>query len=164
MSYSEDGNQFTKLEKAVENVLVENKLQSVLYFTKIHKYWEVIVGKPLAGKTSPAKLVKKTLIVMVEDAAYSHHLKYFEKNIIDLIASPEICGEGIVRKVVFKVKEKSLIKQKQVAQPESKEQVPIKIKPIKNEAAQTAEIIKDKRLKASFSRFMSSNIPDKDTQ
>ncbi len=162
MSYSEDDNQFTKLEKAVENVLVENKLQSVLYFTKIYKHWEIIVGKPLARKTSPEKLVKKTLIVRVEDAAYSHHLKYFEKNILDLIASPEICGEGVVRKVVFKVKEKSIVKQNQASQPKPEKPAPVKTKSIKEEASQTAEIIKDKRLKASFSRFMSNNISEKD--
>ncbi len=66
---------FSKLDKAVENALVENKLQAVLYFRKIFKHWDIIVGESLALKTVPSKLVRKVLYVTVEDAAYSHHMK-----------------------------------------------------------------------------------------
>ena len=60
-------NEFVKLEKSVEEVLTENNLQSVLYFSKIQKHWDIIVGKPLAAKTSPALLRKQVLTVIVED-------------------------------------------------------------------------------------------------
>jgi hypothetical protein len=93
---------FAKIDHIVERVLIEHRLEDLLYFSKIVKYWTVIVGDPLARKSAPAKLKKKALTVLVKDGAYSHHLRFFERNILDLIASPEICGEGVVTKVIFK--------------------------------------------------------------
>jgi hypothetical protein len=152
-NYTED-HEFVKLEKAVEEVLVENNLQAVLYFSKIHKHWEIIVGKPLAQKTFPVQLQSKKLVVMVEDAAYSHHLKYFERQILDLIASPEICGEGVVKSVEFRVGKQSKHQGLQPKQTEPAE-VEGKITEIKQEALDTAESIADRKLKASFVRLMS---------
>ncbi len=156
---SEDSD-FVKLEKTVEDVLNENNLQSVLYFSKIQKHWEIIVGKPLAAKTSPVQLIKKKLIVNVADAAYSHHLKYFERQILDLIASPEICGEGVVKKVSFKVGKtapKPANKNPQKSQNRSK-----RISPqIDPKAQKTSENIGDRKLKASFSRLMTKRLSKK---
>ena len=161
MTRQSNNNDPTKLEVAVENVLVENKLESVLYFSKIQKHWEIIVGQSLAKKTSPLKLSNKTLVVMAEDAAYSHHLRYFENNIIELISSPEICGEGIVKKVVFKVGETSILREKSAEKPEENTKVPSLQKELPSEAQKTADLIQDKKLKSSFSRFMSKNISKK---
>ena len=155
-----EGHDFVKVEKTVEEVLTENNLQSVLYFSKIQKHWEIIVGEPLAAKTSPVQLIKKKLIVHVVDAAYSHHLKFFEKNIIDLIASPEICGEGVVNKVIFKVGKplKKALDQKSATASDD----PKQLHPALDEVAvETAESIEDKKLKASFTRLMSSRINKK---
>ena len=160
MSNQFEENDFTKLEDAVEDVLIENNLQAVLYFSKIYKNWEVIVGKPLATKTSPAKLVKKTLIVNVEDAAYSHHLKYYEKNIMELIASPEICGSGVVRKIVFKVGKHSILAASKKAAQMSESQSKHDKKEIKEKAKQTAAQISDKQLSSAFGRYMSKNLPE----
>jgi Dna[CI] antecedent, DciA len=146
----------TKLEKAVEDVLIENNLQAVLYYSKILKNWEILVGKPLAVKTSPEKLVRKTLFVTVEDAAYSHHLKYYEKQLLDLIASPEICGEGAVKKILFRVGQPSdtlSAEENEVLLESQKYQ---KIVEVSDDALKTSNQIVDKKLKSSFSRFMSS--------
>lgn len=158
MTTSSEDNHVSKLEEAVEDVLKENNLQSVLYFTKIYKHWDVIVGESLAFKTIPAKLQNKALYVLVEDAAYSHHLKFFERNILDLIASPEICGEGAVKKVIFQVGEKSVIKNrrktfKQIENSEDKIE-----ETLHEEAVETSEKIGDKSLKKIFTRLMSKNL------
>lgn len=161
MTSSSDSNDVSKLEEAVEGVLKENNLQSVLYFTKIYKHWEIIVGESLAFKTLPAKLKNRTLYVLVEDAAYSHHLKFFERNILDLIASPEICGEGAVRKVVFQVGEKSVIKKKrEVFKQETAEETIVEAE-LHEAAIATSEKIGDTSLKTIFSRLMSRNLSRK---
>ena len=160
MSNPSTKNDFTKLEGSVEEVLKENKLQAVLYFSRIYKHWEVIVGSPLATKTSPAKLVKKTLIVNVEDAAYSHHLKYYEKKILELIASPEICGKGVVYKIVFQVGKKSILAASKTAAQLQETESASAQNQIKRQAQQTADQITDKRLGLAFSRFMSKNLPE----
>lgn len=156
---SEDSD-FVKLEKTVEDVLTENNLQSVLYFSRIQKHWEIIVGKPLAAKTSPVQLLKKKLIVNVADAAYSHHLKYFERQILDLIASPEICGEGVVKKVSFKVGKTTAktSKKKLPNQEKGSKRISSQVDP---KALETAENIGDRKLKASFSRLMTKRLSKK---
>ncbi len=158
---SEDSD-FVKLEKTVEDVLTENNLQSVLYFSKIQKYWEIIVGKPLAAKTSPIQLHKKKLIVHVADAAYSHHLKYFERQILDLIASPEICGEGVVKKVSFRVGKTTIASSPKPPQKSQKgsKRISSQVDP---KAQQTAENISNRKLKASFARIMSKRLSKKNS-
>lgn len=156
MNESDNQVNVTKLEDAVEDVLVENNLQAVLYFSKIQKNWSVLVGEPLAVKTSPQKLEKKTLIVAVEDAAYSHHLKYYEQQLLDLIASPEICGEGAVKRVRFRVGEPSPMAsaelEKATAKPEFDRSKPVDLS---ETARDTSECIEDRKLKNSFARYMS---------
>ncbi len=158
MNESEFEKEFSKLEKAVENVLVENKLEAVLYFTKIYKHWDIIVGESLALKTVPSKLINKTLYVTVEDAAYSHHLTYFEKNILDLIASPEICGDGIVKKIIFRVGSKSVLKFRK-KQGKNPVDAPFSVDYQQYEEAQkTSEQITDRKIKSAFARYMSKSI------
>ncbi len=73
---------FFKAEKVIEKVLKQNNLHEMIFFTKIRKHWEVIVGKPLAKKAVPIKLKRQVLTIGVKDSAYSHHLRYFAPNII----------------------------------------------------------------------------------
>lgn len=146
-----------KLERTVEKVLKDNDLQSVLFFSKIQKHWEIIVGKPLAAKTAPVKLHEKTLIVEVEDAAYSHHLKYYESNIIDLIASPEICGEGIVKKVVYQVGKSAKKQMEESISKTETESLSIDAA-IQQSAEQQGESIQDRKLKNVFVRLMSRRV------
>ncbi|MBU3916562.1 DUF721 domain-containing protein [bacterium] len=152
---------FSKLDKALENVLVENKLQAVLYFRKIYKHWDIIVGESLALKTVPSKLVRNVLYVTVEDAAYSHHLNYFEKNILDLIASPEICGEGSVKKIVFRVGSKSVLKTRKEISKELQEKKPEIDAEVIKQADEVSDKISDQGLRNVFQRYMSKSISRK---
>lgn len=145
---------FFKVENVIEEVLKQNDLQEVLYYSKILNHWEVIVGKPLSKKAVPLKLAKKILHVGVADSAYSHHLRFYESSILELIASPEICGEGAVRKIVFKTTRK-----RTETQPVQKsEAAPKKGKTLseqeKARVDETASRIGDKRLQKVFSRYM----------
>ena len=150
--------QFFKAEKVIEKVLKQNNLQEVLYYTKILKHWEVIVGKPLSKKAVPMKLQKKVLYIGVIDSAYSHHLRFYEPNIIELIASPEICGDGAVKKIVFRIRRKKA----------KTENLPMPLLEPNNQntlseadnmrAEETSLQIKDQRLKKIFSRYMAKTI------
>jgi len=149
---------FVKVEKIVKKVLIDNNCQDVYFFSRIYKHWDVIVGESLSGKTLPQKIEKKVLHIMVEDAAYSHHLRYYEKNIIDLISSPEICGEGVIKKIVFRVSPDSILdkpKYKEVTQPPRTGKISESAKKLSDKSS---EVIKDKRLKRLFSRLMSKTL------
>ncbi|MCP4757610.1 MAG: DUF721 domain-containing protein [Proteobacteria bacterium] len=150
--------QLVKVEKIVEKVLIENRQQDVLYFSKIYKHWEVIVGAPLAQKTAPMKLEKKTLFITVEDAAYSHHLRYFEQNMVDLIASPEICGEGAVKRIVFRVGSTTPLDRKIVSDdPDARK--PVRIDPqAQLQSQKVSGQIRDRNLQKLFARFMSKTV------
>ncbi len=145
---------FFKVEKVIEKVLKQNNLEEVLYFSRILNHWEVIVGEPLSKKALPLKLVKRSLYVGVVDSAYSHHLRFFESNILELIASPEICGEGAVRKIIFRI-----IQKKTVDYQEPEQALPATVQKVLSEpdrerVNETALQIRDNRLQKIFSRYM----------
>lgn len=73
------------LNTSLEKALKERKMEDLLHFSKIQKYWNVIVQEPLSSRTAPVKLEKQTLLVHVEDSAYTFHLKHYEKQILDYI-------------------------------------------------------------------------------
>lgn len=146
----------TKVERVVEKVLVENQHQDLLYFTRIYRYWSVIVGEQLAKKTAPEKLVKGVLTVLVEDSAYSHQLRYFERNMLDLIASPEICGDNVVRKIAFRV---GVRRRELTFAPEGNEEVKISPAPTQKEIQETynqpvSSRISDNTLRRAFAKCM----------
>ncbi len=150
--------QFFKAEKVIEKVLKQNNLQEVLYYTKILKHWEVIIGKPLSKKAVPMKLQKKVLYIGVIDSAYSHHLRFYEPNIIELIASPEICGDGAVKKIVFRTTRKKVNPENlptPVLQPDNQNTLSVADN---LRAEETSLQIKDQRLKKIFSRYMAKTI------
>jgi len=145
---------FFKVEKVIEKVLKQNDLQDLLYFSKITNHWEVIVGTPLSKKAVPLKLVRRVLHVGVADAAYSHHLRFFEPNILALIASPEICGEGVVRKVIFKtVQMQARVKRAHESETITKPQN-VLCEDDKVRVEKTAKQISDNHLQTAFSRCM----------
>ncbi len=90
-----------KAEEVISQVLRKNHLDDLLYFAKIRKSWAEIVGKPLSHKTRPQSLKKGVLTILTEDAAYAQHLSYYNKSILELIASDGLCGPGIVKRVKF---------------------------------------------------------------
>ena len=150
-----------KVDKIVEKVLREQGRQAILHYAKINRHWEVIVGSSLAKKTAPLKLVRKTLTVLVTDGAYAHHLQYYENNILGLIASPEICGEGAVNKVVFRVGTKPIRQEieEQVAANQSRFQK--EIPKLLSVAKETAGNISDQTLQNAFARCMSKIVAKK---
>ena len=144
-----------KVEKILEKVLRDQGRQAILHYAKINRHWEVIIGSSLAKKTAPLKLVRRTLTILVEDAAYAHHLKYFEKTILDLIASPEICGEGAVTKVIFRVGTKSIMEEHTEQVESNQSQIKKEVPKILAAARETASNINDQRLEKAFARCMS---------
>jgi len=150
-----------KAKPLIEKVLTDSKLQDVIFFNQIVRNWEIIVGKPLAGKTSPNKLQYKALSVLVEDAAYAQHLKYFEEKILDLISSPEICGENRVLKIIFRVGEVKplMVLEKELKKTSNAEnEIPTSLQ---EQADQCAESIHDPELKTSFARLMAKTLNKK---
>jgi len=151
----------SSIENAIETLLQKNQQQDLLHFTKIRKFWNLIVGEQLFDKIKPQKLLKKTLYIVVEDAAYAHHLKYFEKSILDLIASPEICGESVVTKITFRVGELPKIsihelstkKDESITSEQQSEETSIP-----HEVISTAKIISNKELRNRFSKLMKRTI------
>ena len=150
-----------KVEKIVEKVLREQGKQAILHYAKINRHWKVIIGESLAKKTAPLKLIRQTLTILVEDAAYAHHLKYFEKNILDLIASPEICGEGAVTKVLFRVGTKSTVKEREERVEFTQVELAKVAPEILTAAKETANNINDESLSQAFARCMSKIVAKK---
>jgi len=113
----------------------------------------VVVGDSLAEKTSPSRLVRKILYILVQDSAYAHQLSYFTDRLIELIASPAILGEGKVLKIKFRVGE-------EVKAPEIRIDRKQRLKPLKNDelkmVTQVSDQIKDKDLRAVFSSYMTT--------
>ncbi len=145
---------FFKVEKVIEKVLKQNNLQDVLYFSRILKHWDVIVGSPLSKKTSPIKLENRVLFIGVADSAYSHTLHFYVPKIIELIASPEICGEGVVKKITFRTVSKPKISNsKQEPLPPAVNQHMLS-EPDQTRVEETSLRIKDERLQKQFSRYM----------
>lgn len=146
-----------KLDAVLKKHLIDNGLGELVDFSKIFQHWEVIIGTPLAGKTKPIKLEKKVLYILVEDAAYAHHMRYFEKNILDLISSPEICGDSVVRKIRYRV---GALKESRIDMtiPEIQRKKVIETDPAaSNQAQWVSRQIGDEKLKKRFSRFMAKS-------
>jgi len=146
---------FHKVETIVEKVLIQHQLQDLLHFSKILKHWDVVVGAPLAQKAAPEKLRRKTLHIRVVDAAYAHHLRFYERQLLDLIASPEICGEGVVSRIVFKVGlEISAVQPAKAGQAAPATRPLNATETVAPEISQTSERIQDQTLRRAFTRFM----------
>jgi len=135
------------LKKAVNS----QRLTSLQNFNIIRRYWKVIIGDALEDKTAPLKLENKTLFILVKDAAYRHHLDYFTDDIIELIASEAILGEGKVTRIQFRVGE-------QEKEPEIKTEQKQHLKPLKSEeekkVTEISDNIKDDDLRGVFAKWM----------
>lgn len=149
---------FFKTEAVIESALREHNLQDLIYFTKVYKYWDLIVGGPLSDKTLPLKLEKKVLWVMVEDAAYAHNLRFYMQTMLDLIASDQICGEGKVKSIRFRVGPiKTVRHQIDIERSAKKRKIEVKEED-KQRSDQCASVIEDRRLKSLFSKLMSKHV------
>ena len=93
------------LNKILEKTLKAYELQEVYYLSKIFRHWDIVIGDPLSLKTAPKNLKKRTLTIIVEDATYAHHLRFYAERIMSHIASLAICGENAVKRIKFHVGE-----------------------------------------------------------
>ena len=92
-----------RIEVAIENALLKSGRENIVHYFRIYQHWQVIIGEALAQKTFPKKFERGVLTVLVEDAAYAYHLRYFRDRILELISSPAICGENVVRDIKYSV-------------------------------------------------------------
>ncbi len=151
-------NNLATTEEAVENFLIERQLQSVIYLAKIIKHWKMLVGEPLSRKTAPVKLEGKTLVVTTQDAAYSHYLKFSKKNMLNLIASPAICGVGAVDDIQFRVGK--VVAPKTASEIEKKrEKKVVRIDgKSRDQAQKCSRTIQDEKLRKAFSNLMANMV------
>jgi len=141
------------LNTALKTAVKSDRHTEFHYFRIIQKHWKVIIGEALATKTSPSKLIKKTLYVLVQDSAYAHQLSYFTDRLIELIATPAILGENKVLKVKFRVGE-------EVKVPEIRVEHKQRLKPLKKHESEKVSMvsgkIRDKELRGVFADYMTT--------
>jgi len=139
------------LNSALKTAVKSERLTALQHFSIIRQYWKIIIGAPLENKTAPLKLENKTLFILVKDASYHHHLEYFIQEMLDLMASEAILGEGKVTKIVFRVGE-------QLKAPEIRNGHKHHLRPLESEeekkVSEVSKNIKDDELRASFAGWM----------
>ncbi len=146
-------NLFT-LSTALETATGTKHLTELGYFNKLREHWDVVVGKGLANKTSPIKLVRKTLYILVEDSAYAQHLSYFTDRLLDLIASPAVLGEGKVLKIRFRTGDQEKTAKAPEIRNEHKEHLNTLKKEELEKVTQASSKIQDLELRAVFASYM----------
>jgi len=150
--------QLTSIDQALRDSFKENGHPEFYHFRRIVKYWEVIMDK-LSEKTAPSSLRKKVLYITVSDSAYTDTLSYYVDELINLISSEAICGEGAVRKIIFRTGE---LPTTFIVPPEigkNAKKLPTERKEtILPEVIQESNHIQDEELRDIFSRYMNKTI------
>lgn len=67
---------------------------------KIKKLWTDVVGKAIAAKTEPSRLIGKKLHVTVTSAAWMNELSFHKADILEKLKKE--LGKGILTDIVFK--------------------------------------------------------------
>lgn len=139
------------LNSSLEKALKDRHLEDLLFYSKILQHWNVIVQEPLSSRTAPYKLEKHTLHVHVEDAAYSYHLKHYEKQILDYIRA--VIQSRQVQKIRFSVGplNKTTAPSPQINDSKNPE---TQATPITKETENTSRLIQNERTRIRFSRWM----------
>jgi hypothetical protein len=63
--------------------------------------WPAAVGKRLADRTRPLRMVRTTLIVEVEDAVWQKQLHYLRQQILTRIG--QVLGGGVIEDLDFRI-------------------------------------------------------------
>ena len=145
---------FSHLKPAAYHALNELDLEEVIHIARLIGNWSEIIGKPLDKKTRPLRITKGTLTILTQEPAYAQHLKYYESTIIELLATDAVLGEGIVKKIKFKVGEFQPLPETPQPQPPAPKKRGREKDQALNEAEAKTSHIKDGRLKKAFSRAM----------
>lgn len=62
-------------------------------------YWDSVVGKEIAEKTEPFKVLKGSLFVKVADTVWRNELQYFKNEIIEKLNKK--IGKKIIKDIKF---------------------------------------------------------------
>ncbi|MDX2470314.1 MAG: DUF721 domain-containing protein [SAR324 cluster bacterium] len=153
-----------KTKNVIARVLTDNNLGDILHLSRLIHNWEVIIGGPLAKKTKPKTLHYKELVIQVLEPAYAQHLKYYIPQILEIIATKDVCGEGVVNRIRFETGQFQPLPEP-TAKIESKA---VKRGLTKDNALKEAEErtiqIKDPRLQRALSRAMAQSLRNQETK
>ncbi|MFC0185348.1 Protein of unknown function [Pseudarcicella hirudinis] len=87
------------LKEAIDDLLNLYKLRGKYNETYIVAYWEKIMGKPIASRTSKIYVSEGKLFIQIDSAPLRSELLMAKNKIIQLI-NQEI-GEEMIREVIF---------------------------------------------------------------
>ncbi|OGG94137.1 MAG: hypothetical protein A2508_02860 [Candidatus Lambdaproteobacteria bacterium RIFOXYD12_FULL_49_8] len=73
----------SKLEEALEKALKEEGLEELWQLARVHRYWPLIVERPLSDRARPYKIERGVLTLLVADSAYAQHLKFYSTRFLD---------------------------------------------------------------------------------
>jgi len=86
------------------NGLIYRFLQSIGIKDKIEEnfaivYWDAVVGKEIAKKTEPFKVIKGSLFVRVDDTVWRNELQFLKHEIIEKLNKK--IGKNIINDIKF---------------------------------------------------------------
>lgn len=85
------------ISKSLPHLGIDSRLREY----RIKKDWPLIVGRGLAEKTSPLRLIGKTLYCSAANSAWLTELNYQRRSIIERINA--VAGKGAVNEIRFRL-------------------------------------------------------------
>ena len=92
--------EFEDIGSIIGSVVDKMELSKKLRVSDIFNHWEDIVGKQIAKKSKPERLLRKTLYVSVTTSTWANELSLMSEKLIEKINS--FTGEDIVKTIRFK--------------------------------------------------------------
>jgi len=92
--------EFEDIGSIIGSVVDKMELSKKLRVSNIFNHWEDIVGKQIAKKSKPERLLRKTLYVSVTTSTWANELSLMSEKLIEKINS--FTGEDIVKTIRFK--------------------------------------------------------------
>ncbi|TET47994.1 MAG: DUF721 domain-containing protein [Actinomycetota bacterium] len=92
--------EFEDIGSIIGSVVDKMELSKKLRVSNIFNHWEDIVGKQIAKKSKPERLLRKTLYVSVTTSIWANELSLMSEKLIEKINS--FTGEDIVKTIRFK--------------------------------------------------------------
>ncbi|MCK5567660.1 MAG: DUF721 domain-containing protein [Actinomycetia bacterium] len=92
--------EFEDIGSIIGSVVDKMELSKKLRVSNIFNHWEDIVGKQIAKKSKPERLLRKILYVSVTTSTWANELSLMSEKLIEKINS--FTGEDIVKTIRFK--------------------------------------------------------------
>ncbi len=92
--------EFEDIGSIIGSVVDKMELSKKLRVSNIFNHWEDIVGKQIAKKSKPERLLRKTLYVSVTTSTWANELSLMSEKLIEKINS--FTGEDTVETIRFK--------------------------------------------------------------